>query len=59
VEDPADIAALARLIIGAADPPWLILSSGCDLALLPRTVADRKTRVLGDAAKLLNPDPAC
>jgi methionine synthase II (cobalamin-independent) len=59
VEDAASIAALARQVIGAAGPPWLILSSGCDLELPPRTVADRKTRVLGDAARLVNPDPAC
>lgn len=59
VEDPASIAALARRIIGVANPPWLILTSGCDLELLPRVVADRKTRVLGEAAGLLNLDPAC
>ena len=59
VEDAASTAVLARRIIGMTRPPWLILSSGCDLELLPRAVADRKTRVLGEAAKLLNLEPAC
>lgn len=59
VEDAASTAALARRIIGMARPPWLILSSGCDLELLPRAVADRKTRALGEAARLLNLEPAC
>jgi methionine synthase II (cobalamin-independent) len=59
IEDPAGIAALARRIITLASPPWLVLSSGCELELLPRTVADRKTRVLGEAAKLLDLEPAC
>jgi methionine synthase II (cobalamin-independent) len=59
VEDAASVAALARLIIEMANPPWLILTSGCDLELLPRTVADRKTRALGQAARLLNVDSAC
>jgi methionine synthase II (cobalamin-independent) len=58
-EDPNGVAVLARRIIAMARPPWLILSSGCDLELLPRVVADRKTRVLGDAAKLLDQELAC
>jgi len=58
-EDPAALAALARRIITMADPPWLILSSGCELDLLPRAVADRKTRVLGQAARLLALETAC
>jgi methionine synthase II (cobalamin-independent) len=59
VEDAASTAALARRIIGMAEPPWLILTSGCDLELLPKTVADRKTRVLGEAARRLALEPAC
>lgn len=58
-EDPAALAALARRIITMADPPWLILSSGCELDLLPRAVADRKTRVLGQAVRLAALEPAC
>jgi methionine synthase II (cobalamin-independent) len=58
-EDPATIAALVRRIITMADPPWLILSSGCELGLLPRAVADRKTRALGQAARLLALERAC
>jgi len=59
VEDAASTAALARRIIGMAEPPWLILSSGCDLELVPTVVADRKTKVLGEAAKLVVLEPAC
>ena len=59
VEDAASTAALARRILRMANPPWLILSSGCDLELLPRTVADRKMLMLGEAAKLLKREPAC
>jgi methionine synthase II (cobalamin-independent) len=59
VEDAASTAALARHIIGIASPPWLILSSGCELGLLPRAVADRKTRALGEAARLLAVESAC
>lgn len=59
VEGTSAIVALARRVIELADPPALMLSSNCDLELLPRVVADRKTRVLGDAAGLLRTEPPC
>ncbi len=59
VENASTIAALARRVIELAGPPALMLSSNCDLELLPRVLADRKTRVLGEAAGLLRTEPAC
>jgi len=51
VEDVSSVAALARQIIAIARPPELILSSNCDLEFVPRDIADRKTLVLGEAAR--------
>jgi methionine synthase II (cobalamin-independent) len=51
VEDASSVAALASQIIAIARPPELILSSNCDLEFLPRAIADRKTLVLGEAAR--------
>jgi methionine synthase II (cobalamin-independent) len=59
IEDAAGMAALALRVIRMASPRWLILSSGCELGLVPRVVADRKTRVLGEAVKLLTMELAC
>ena len=59
VEDASSIAALARQIIDLASPPTLILSSNCELELLPRAVADRKTLALGEAVRLLRTELAC
>lgn len=59
VENAGAIAALARRVIELADPPALMLSSNCDLELLPRVIADQKTRVLGEAAGLLRTELAC
>jgi methionine synthase II (cobalamin-independent) len=50
IEDAAATAKLALRIAAATQAPWLILSSGCDLELLPRTLADQKVAVLGAAA---------
>jgi methionine synthase II (cobalamin-independent) len=58
-EGAASTAALARRIVAMASPPWLILSSSCELELLPRTAADRKIRALGQAVKLLDLERAC
>jgi 5-methyltetrahydropteroyltriglutamate--homocysteine methyltransferase len=54
VEDASSVTALARQIIAIARPPELILSSNCDLEFLPRGIADRKTLVLGDAARAVS-----
>jgi 5-methyltetrahydropteroyltriglutamate--homocysteine methyltransferase len=59
VENASTIAVLARRVIKLANPPALILSNNCDLELLPRMIADGKTRVLGEAAELLRTEPAC
>jgi methionine synthase II (cobalamin-independent) len=59
IEDAAGMAALALRVIRMASPRWLILSSGCELGLVPRVVADRKARILGEAVKLLATAPAC
>jgi 5-methyltetrahydropteroyltriglutamate--homocysteine methyltransferase len=59
LEDAEATAALARQIAGIARPPVLILSSGCDLELLPRTLADRKIGVLGAATRLLRQGLGC
>jgi 5-methyltetrahydropteroyltriglutamate--homocysteine methyltransferase len=53
IEDVAGTVALGRQVLEVAQPPWLILSSGCDLDLLPRAIADEKVRVLGAAARTL------
>jgi methionine synthase II (cobalamin-independent) len=59
LEDAKDTAALARRIVDITRAPTLILSSSCDLELLPRAIADNKTRLLGAAAGLLRKDLAC
>lgn len=59
VENASTITALASRVIELASPPALMLSSNCDLELLPRVVADEKTRVLGEAARLLRTERAC
>jgi 5-methyltetrahydropteroyltriglutamate--homocysteine methyltransferase len=53
VEDVDQTVALATKILEAARPPLLLLSSSCDLDLLPRPLAERKIRVLGAAARQL------
>jgi len=59
VEDAEETAALARRILDSAEPLILMLSSSCDLELLPRPIADEKTRLLGAVAGLLREDLAC
>lgn len=53
VEDIDQTVALAAKILDAARPPLLLLSSSCDLDLLPRPLADSKIRVLGAATRRL------
>ena len=45
--------ALGRRILELAQPPALYLSSGGDLELVPRAVAEQKVRVLGAATRRL------
>jgi 5-methyltetrahydropteroyltriglutamate--homocysteine methyltransferase len=59
LEDAETTAAVAGVIAETARPPLLILSSGCDLDLLPRTLAERKVQVLGAAAALLRQELGC
>jgi 5-methyltetrahydropteroyltriglutamate--homocysteine methyltransferase len=59
LEDAEGTAALARHIIDITRPPVLMLCPSCDLELLPRALADRKTRVLGAAASLLSEEMGC
>jgi 5-methyltetrahydropteroyltriglutamate--homocysteine methyltransferase len=59
LENAKATAALARRIIDIARPPVLMLSPSCDMELLPRALADRKTRVLGAAASLLREELGC
>jgi 5-methyltetrahydropteroyltriglutamate--homocysteine methyltransferase len=59
VEDVDQTVALAAKIFDAARPPLLLLSSGCDLDLLPRPLADRKIRVLGAATRQLREAIPC
>jgi methionine synthase II (cobalamin-independent) len=51
--------AVARHVVEVARPPVLLLSSSCDLELLPRTVADRKVQVLGEATLRLRQELGC
>jgi methionine synthase II (cobalamin-independent) len=51
--------AVARHVVEVARPPVLALSSSCDLELLPRTLADRKVQVLGEAALRLRQELGC
>lgn len=53
VESVDATAGVARRVVELAQPPWLLLSSGGDLELLPRTVADAKVGVLGAATRRL------
>lgn len=59
VEDVDLTVALAAKILEATRPPLLLLSSSCDLDLLPRSVADRKVRVLGTATRQLREVDPC
>lgn len=53
VESAEDVAALVRAVGDALEPPALYVSSASDLELLPRDLAERKVRLLGEAAALL------
>jgi 5-methyltetrahydropteroyltriglutamate--homocysteine methyltransferase len=53
VESADQVASFARRVRERLDPPAFYLSSGSDLELLPREVAERKVRLLGQAAGLL------
>ncbi|HEY3010354.1 MAG TPA: hypothetical protein VGJ63_20150 [Micromonosporaceae bacterium] len=53
VESVDQTVALAAKILEEARPPLLLLSSNCDLDLLPRSLADSKIRVLGTATRQL------
>jgi 5-methyltetrahydropteroyltriglutamate--homocysteine methyltransferase len=59
VEDVDLTAALAAKILEATRPPRLLLSSSCDLDLLPRPLADRKVRVLAAATQQLREAIPC
>jgi 5-methyltetrahydropteroyltriglutamate--homocysteine methyltransferase len=59
VEDVDVTATLAAKIFEATRPPRLLLSSSCDLDLLPQPLADRKVRVLGAAAQQLREAISC
>ncbi len=59
VEDVDLTVALAAKIFEATRPPRLLLSSSCDLDLLPRPLADRKVRVLGAATQQLREAIPC
>lgn len=52
VESPAEAVALARQAQEDLDPDWLALAPTCELALCPRSVADRKVAALGAALAL-------
>jgi len=58
-EAEAATVALARRILEIAQPPTLYLSSGGDLELLPRAVAEQKVRVLGAATRRLREELGC
>lgn len=51
--------AAARRVLEVAQPPLLLLSSSCDLELLPRAVADRKVRLLGQVSRQLRTEVGC
>lgn len=59
LEPAAGTVALARRIVELAQPPVLLLSSGGDLELLPRSVAEEKVRVLGAATRRLREELGC
>jgi 5-methyltetrahydropteroyltriglutamate--homocysteine methyltransferase len=59
LESAAATVALARRILEIAQPPVLFLSSGGDLELLPRAVAEQKVRVLGAATRQLREELGC
>jgi len=59
IEDVDLTVALAAKIIEATRPPLLLLSSSCDLDLLPRPLADRKVHVLGAATRQLREAIPC
>jgi methionine synthase II (cobalamin-independent) len=59
LEAEAATLALARRILEIARPPMLFLSSGGDLELLPRAVAEQKVRVLGAVTRRLREEPGC
>ena len=59
IEDVDLTVALAAKILEATRPPLLLLSSSCDLDLLPRSLADRKVHVLGAATRQLREAIPC
>lgn len=59
LETEAATATLARRILEIAQPRTLFLSSGGDLELLPRAVAEQKVRVLGAATRRLREELGC
>ena len=59
IEDVDLTVALAAKILEATRPPLLLLSSSCDLDLLPRPLADRKVHVLGAATRQLREAIPC
>jgi|SRR5262245_14077820 len=59
MEDVDLTVALAAKILEATRPPLLLLSSSCDLDLLPRPLADRKVRVLGAATQQVREVSSC
>ena len=59
LEAAAATVALAHRILEIAQPPALFLSSGGDLELLPRVVAEQKVRVLGAATRRLREELGC
>ena len=59
IEDVDLTVALAAKILEATRPPLLLLSSSCDLDLLPRPLADRKVQALGAATRQLREVSPC
>lgn len=59
VEDTGAVVGLARKVVEIARPPLLLLSSTCDLELVPRAIADRKVSVLGEACQRLREEIRC
>jgi 5-methyltetrahydropteroyltriglutamate--homocysteine methyltransferase len=59
IEDVDLTVALAAKILEATRPPMLLLSSSCDLDLLPRPLADQKVGVLGAATQQLREASPC
>jgi len=54
LEEPKELSRVASLIRDRLEPKFMIIQPNCDLDFLPRPIAEKKVRILGQARKLVN-----